>query len=210
MSATKRPNTQFNFLSWSLTTVEDPLLKDDKLEDIQAISDSSILKLSKNTEKKEKNLYSTLGVGVCCSGMQGFTGSEIIRILAGQLNTVAAMADFTLVEVSYGLKRLESDNDVVLDYFTLMVTLESNSDVTSPRSNNLSTSNHVSLDSRHWIPSSGGLRALRHWSGSNEMLKRARLWLNSELEKKLIKNTRQMKNLEDDVYSFGFINDAHL
>ncbi|GJT31905.1 hypothetical protein Tco_0922324 [Tanacetum coccineum] len=90
--------------------------------------------------------------------MQGFTGSEIIRILAGQLNTVAAMADFTLVEVSYGLKRLESDNDVVLDYFTLMVTLESNSDVTSPRSNNLSTSNHVSLDSRHWIPSSGGLR----------------------------------------------------
>ncbi|GJZ72916.1 hypothetical protein Tco_0637062, partial [Tanacetum coccineum] len=48
--------------------VEDPLLKDDKLEDIQAISDSGILKLSKNTEKKEKNLYSTLGVGVCCSG----------------------------------------------------------------------------------------------------------------------------------------------
>ncbi|GKD01869.1 hypothetical protein Tco_1172143 [Tanacetum coccineum] len=49
-------------------SVEDPLLKDDKLEDIQAISDSGILKLSKNTEKKEKNLYSTLGVGVCCSG----------------------------------------------------------------------------------------------------------------------------------------------
>ncbi|GJR79261.1 hypothetical protein Tco_0150046 [Tanacetum coccineum] len=49
-------------------TVEDPLLKDDKLEDIQAISDLGILKLSKNTEKKGKNLYSTLGVGVCCSG----------------------------------------------------------------------------------------------------------------------------------------------
>ncbi|GJV57621.1 hypothetical protein Tco_1458626 [Tanacetum coccineum] len=48
--------------------IEDPLLKDDKLEDIHAISDSGILKLSKNTEKKEKNLYSTLGVGVCCSG----------------------------------------------------------------------------------------------------------------------------------------------
>ncbi|GJU68168.1 hypothetical protein Tco_1254427 [Tanacetum coccineum] len=41
--------------------VEDPLLKDDKLKDIQAISDSGILKLSKNTEKKKKNLYSTLG-----------------------------------------------------------------------------------------------------------------------------------------------------
>nr|GEX64512.1 hypothetical protein [Tanacetum cinerariifolium] len=50
------------------STVEDPLLKDDKLEDIQAISDSGIFKLSKNTEKKEKNLYSTLGVGFCCSG----------------------------------------------------------------------------------------------------------------------------------------------
>ncbi|GJX20911.1 hypothetical protein Tco_0223588 [Tanacetum coccineum] len=37
-------------------------------KDIQAISDSGILKLSKNIEKKEKNLYSTLGVGVCCSG----------------------------------------------------------------------------------------------------------------------------------------------
>ncbi|GJX83925.1 hypothetical protein Tco_0333406 [Tanacetum coccineum] len=41
--------------------VEDLLLKDAKLEDIQAISDSCILKLSKNTKKKEKNLYSTLG-----------------------------------------------------------------------------------------------------------------------------------------------------
>ncbi|GJZ27428.1 hypothetical protein Tco_0571681, partial [Tanacetum coccineum] len=48
--------------------VEYSLLTDDKLEDIQAISDSGILKLSKNTKKKENNLYSTLGVGVCCSG----------------------------------------------------------------------------------------------------------------------------------------------
>nr|GEX30166.1 reverse transcriptase domain-containing protein [Tanacetum cinerariifolium] len=49
--------------------------------------------------------------------------------------------------------------DVLLDDFTLMLTPKSNSDVTSPRSNNLSTSNHVSLDSRHWSPSSGGLRS---------------------------------------------------
>nr|GEX57657.1 reverse transcriptase domain-containing protein [Tanacetum cinerariifolium] len=49
--------------------------------------------------------------------------------------------------------------DVLLDDFTLMPTPKSNSDVTSPRSNNLSTSNHVSLDSRHWSPSSGDLRS---------------------------------------------------
>nr|GEV93631.1 hypothetical protein [Tanacetum cinerariifolium] len=49
-------------------------------------------------------------------------------------------------------------SDVVLDDFNPMLTLESNSDVMSPRSNNLSTSNHVSLDSRHWSPSSRGLR----------------------------------------------------
>nr|GEV83696.1 hypothetical protein [Tanacetum cinerariifolium] len=92
---------------------------------------------------------------------------------------------------------------VVLDDFTPMVTLESNSDVTSPRSNNLSTSNHVSLDSRHWSPSSGGLRlglCLYAFFGNppqdceathgSEALKWKRLWLNSELRKKLRKNTR--------------------
>ncbi|GJW44332.1 hypothetical protein Tco_0073131 [Tanacetum coccineum] len=49
--------------------------------------------------------------------------------------------------------------NVVLDDFSPMVTLESHSNVTSPRSKNLSTSNHVSLDSRHWNPSSGSLRS---------------------------------------------------
>ncbi|GJY03640.1 hypothetical protein Tco_0369580, partial [Tanacetum coccineum] len=47
---------------------------------------------------------------------------------------------------------------VLLDDFTPMLTPKSNADVSSLRSNNLSTSNHVSLDSRHWSPSSGGLR----------------------------------------------------
>ncbi|GKA86456.1 hypothetical protein Tco_0808167 [Tanacetum coccineum] len=98
--------------------------------------------------------------------MQGFARSEIIRILAGQLCTVAAMADFTLVELAennhlypwVAMERNDREN-VVLDDFTPMLTLESNSNVTSPRSNNLSTSNHASLDSRHWSPSSGGLRS---------------------------------------------------
>ncbi|GJS53807.1 hypothetical protein Tco_0627169 [Tanacetum coccineum] len=52
----------------SLNVLVRSMLMDGQAEDIQAISDSGILKLSKNTEKKEKNLYSTLGVGVCCSG----------------------------------------------------------------------------------------------------------------------------------------------
>ncbi|GJT99051.1 acyl-ACP thioesterase [Tanacetum coccineum] len=85
--------------------------------------------------------------------MQGFAGSEIIRILAGQLSTVAAMADFTLVEVSCGLKRLESDNDVVLDDFTPMLTLESNSDVTSP-----SVSKPVSWRGGHVVAAMPGFR----------------------------------------------------
>ncbi|GJZ35839.1 putative ribonuclease H-like domain-containing protein [Tanacetum coccineum] len=55
------------------------------------------------------------------------------------------------------MKRYDREN-VLLDDFTPMLTPESNADVTSLRSNNLSTSNHVSLDSRHWSPSSGGLR----------------------------------------------------
>ncbi|GJU33573.1 hypothetical protein Tco_1181927, partial [Tanacetum coccineum] len=54
------------------------------------------------------------------------------------------------------MERYDSEN-VALGDFTPMLTLESNSNVTSPRSNNLSTSNHASLDSRHWSPSSGGL-----------------------------------------------------
>ncbi|GJR38799.1 hypothetical protein Tco_1214483 [Tanacetum coccineum] len=82
--------------------------------------------------------------------MQGFAESEIIRILAGQLSTVAAMADLAENNHPYpwvAMERYDREN-VVLDDFTPMLTPESNSDVTSPRSNNLSTSNHVSLDSR--------------------------------------------------------------
>ncbi|GJX96512.1 hypothetical protein Tco_0352310 [Tanacetum coccineum] len=56
------------------------------------------------------------------------------------------------------MERYDREN-VLLDDFTPMLTPESNLDVTSPRSNKLSTSNHVSLDSRHWSPSSGGLRS---------------------------------------------------
>nr|GEX73138.1 retrovirus-related Pol polyprotein from transposon TNT 1-94 [Tanacetum cinerariifolium] len=57
------------------------------------------------------------------------------------------------------MERYDREN-VVLDDFTPMLTLEINSDMMSPRSNNLSTYNHVSLDSRHWSPSSGGLRVI--------------------------------------------------
>ncbi|GJX52346.1 hypothetical protein Tco_0280715 [Tanacetum coccineum] len=158
--------------------------------------------------------------------MQGFAESEIIRILEGQLSTVAAMAGFTLVEVSCGLKSLESDNDVVLDDFTPMLTLESNSDVTSRRSNNLSTSNYVSLDSRHWSPSSDGLRSglclyaflgnalqgceATHGSEALEWKSREAKCNVGPLPTDCPYRVRQIKNLEDDVYSFEFINDAYL